>query len=224
MLLLRVTLGLGAAVRGFEGHRCSWSLAERRWRHERQKIDDKKPCYVPFMNQAIQLDEKARNLAKIWKETEGELLDVLMEMRRSKSFLALGFTGVWDYCVRGLKLGEANAFYFKKVAEKAEEVPELKAAIDKGVLSVSQARRIAPVITNQNSETWIAKAAVLKQRELERAVAKVNPSARPPERLKPTEIRVGIDPTLEAKIKQVQDLSSRSVRVAPCPLKRRCAQ
>jgi hypothetical protein len=162
------------------------------------------------MNIANMLDAKARTLAKTLKHTEGELLDVLIEMRRTRSFEALRWSGVWDYCVskKGLGLSDSQAFYFKKVAEKSEQVPELKAAIDDGTLTLSQARRIVPVITPENHAAWIKMAVDETQKDLEHAVSEVNPNARPKERLKPTEMRLGITPALEKKFRHVQDLES----------------
>src|SRR6185295_9449765 len=93
--------------------------------------------------------------------------------------------GIFDYYVRRLKLSNAQAFYFKSVAEKSEEVPEVKEAILQGEITLSQARRIVPAINASNHREWIEKAKTLTQDELERVVTEVNPRAHIRETIKP---------------------------------------
>jgi hypothetical protein len=138
-----------------------------------------------YMDTIRELDEKAKRLAKEWLNTEAGILSVLMEMKSRRGFEELGYSGVFDYCERALKLSRAQSYYFKSVAQKSEEVPEIQTAIVQGELSLSQARRIVTVITPENKEEWIAKAKTLPQGELEREVSAANPSARPKERIKP---------------------------------------
>jgi len=162
------------------------------------------------MKDAEALDFKAKGLARDYQRTEGELLEVLMQMRRTKSFLALGYSGAFDYVVRALRLSEAQAYYFKKVAEKAEAVPELKTAIDEGVLTLSQARRIVTVVTPQNSAAWIEKAATVPQKQLEKEVAAENPNAKITERVRPvskglSELRVALTEEMEVDLKSLKD-------------------
>ena len=125
----------------------------------------------------MNLHEKALSLAKEYRNTEAALLHVLMQMQSDGLFLTLVFRNLFDYALRALRLSEAQAYYFSQVARKAREVPELKEAIDAGKLTLSKARRIVPVITSENHDEWIQKAANTTQRELERAVSDVNPHA-----------------------------------------------
>jgi hypothetical protein len=158
-----------------------------------------------------QLHETALVVATELRRKEAQLLPLLMEMRKRRLFYALGYTGIYDYATRYLKLSEAQAAYYRRVAEKAEEVPQLKAAVSDGSLSLSKARRIVKVVSEENAEEWIDKAQKLPQRELEKAVSEVNPDAVIRERIRPVakeklELRTGISPGLEAKLKRVQDL------------------
>lgn len=129
------------------------------------------------------------------------------------------YTGIYDYCFRRLKLSEAQSEYFKRVALKSIEVPALKAAIDEGKLTLSQARRIVPVVSSANSQQWIRSAETLKQKELERAVAAENPKSLVRETLKPiaaerTELRLGISSALEKKLRRLQNLLGGSLEEA----------
>ena len=102
-----------------------------------------------------QLNEKAKTLAKEYLRCEGNLLSVLMEMKKRNAFAGLNSSGIFDYCHRILSLSRAQSYYFKSVAEASVKVPQLKKAVTQGDLTLSQARRITPVITTENQNHWI---------------------------------------------------------------------
>jgi hypothetical protein len=159
------------------------------------------------------LDEKAKTLAKEYLRTEAELLLVLMDMKRKRAFAELNYAGIFDYCERALKLSRAQAFYFKTVADKSEEVPEIKSAVIQGELTLSQARRIAPVVTKENHEEWIEKAKVLPQKELEREVTAINPKAHVQEKIRPvakelSELKVPVDRETEENLEMLREILS----------------
>ena len=165
------------------------------------------------------LHQKALLLAKTWKQTEAELVAVLIAMQRDDSFVALGFQGVFTYCQKALGLSDAQSFYFQKVVQTSLVVPKLEKAVTTGELSVSQARRIAPVLTETNASTWIEKAKELPQRELEKAVASVNPNAKPIERMKPVsaeqvKVTVTVSPKVAEMLRRIQDLESQRTQKA----------
>src|SRR6478752_10861787 len=98
------------------------------------------------MTHCMKLHEKALELAKTWKKTEAELTAVLIAMQRAKAFVQLGHQGVFSYCLRALGLSEAQSFYFQKVVQTSVTVPTFAKAVLTGEISLSQARRIAPVL------------------------------------------------------------------------------
>jgi hypothetical protein len=165
----------------------------------------------------IQYDLRAKTLTKEYLRTEGELLTLLIEMKTSGAILALGYSGIWDYCHRGLSLSEAQAFYFKSVAEASVKAPKLKEAVQTGEISLSLARRIAPVITQETQAHWIDLAKNLSQKELEREVQAVNPNcARPKEKIKPVDrklshLSVLINSDTENDLKNLQNLLSQKL-------------
>ena len=166
-------------------------------------------------------DTLAKSLAKEYLKTESKLLELLIQMKQEKVFIELNDTGIFDYCERALNLSRAQSYYFKSVAEKSEEVPELKVSILQGTLTLSQARRIVPVITPHNQELWIKRAQTLTQKELERKVTEVNPQAQPKDRIKPiapklSELKVGISLETEAHLKRLQEIySQKKMRFVP---------
>lgn len=126
-----------------------------------------------------ELDSGAMAAAEGMKRGEATLLPFLMGLYEKRGFIELGYTGIFDYVTRRLKLSEGQASHYKNVAEKARQVPALKAAVAEGKISLSQARRIVPVLNPKNADEMIAKAQTLKQKELERAVSEINPNAHP---------------------------------------------
>ena len=185
--------------------------------HNPKKRENKTPDNNVVMNTQTQLlDASAKRLAKTLLLTEGELLTVLMEMSRLKVFAELNYSGVFDYCLRVLNFSREQSYYFKKVAEVSREVPELKAAIVQGELSISEARRIAPILTPANQAQWIEKAKTLIQTELEKAVNIVNPRAHPKERVKPialnlSELRVVIDDETDQALCKLKEILSQKL-------------
>ena len=170
------------------------------------------------MNRNTQLiHEKNLKLAKTILLSEGELLSSLMEMHSQRLFGELGCTGIFDYCLRHLQFCESQANYYKRIAEVSARVPELKAAVVQGELSISKARRITSVITPLNHQEWIQNAKTMKQKELEKAVSIVNPQAHPIERIKPvaknvSELRVAIDDETDRNLEILKDLLSQKLR------------
>jgi len=159
------------------------------------------------------LHEKAQRCADRYRANEAELIGLLQQIDSTQGYQALGYASLHVYVVGALRLSDDQAYQFTRVARKAKEVPELKAALDQGILNVSKARRILSVIEPSPGE-WIAKAATLKQRDLEREVARIVPRSAVIERMKSVahdvvEFRSAIDAKTEALLRRVQNLESR---------------
>ena len=82
----------------------------------------------------LALHEKAVSLAKTYKQSESDLLDVLVQMRERNVCFDLKYPSLFSYCTLALGLSDAQACYFSQVAKKSLEVPELKQAIAEGTL------------------------------------------------------------------------------------------
>jgi len=157
------------------------------------------------------LHEEALSLSKLFRNTESDLIEVLMKIDEAKVFLALGYSSLYSYALEALDLSEANAYAFSAVAKKSKQIPELKTEIKSGNLSVSNARRVLSVITPQNKMEWIAKAAVLPKIELEKEVFKANPEAEKKESIRQLSedrfsLKLGISEDLLRKLKRAQVL------------------
>ena len=169
------------------------------------------PWYAFVMMTIEQIHEKAVLAAKQFLSLEAGLIDVLQLVMRARVWEKMGYSSLHDYAVRALKFSDDQAYRYLSVCRKTLEIPELKLALEQGSITLSNARRIVPVITQSNKSEWLEKAAHLKTRQLEREIVKVRPEQKVREGLKPvaesvTEFRAAISPELEAKLKRVLDL------------------
>ena len=164
-----------------------------------------------------ELHEKALGIVRRLQSVEFELIEVLMQMDELRGYLELGYSSLYDYAINALKLSEASASNFITVARKSKIIPELKLAIQEGELSVAKARKITPVVTKENSSSWIEMAKTMPKAKLEQAVAKVAPQTLTPERTKYVnesrlELRFGVSEEIMQMLKRAQDIVSQNTK------------
>ena len=136
-------------------------------------------------------------------------------MKTNQCLLEMGYN-VFEYCLEELKFSREQSYYYQKVVEKAETVPEIREAIVQGEITFSQARRIVTVITPENKSEWIQKAIALPQIQLEREVTANNPRAFTKERIRPmtrelSELKTPVDLETEKDLKVLQDVLSQKL-------------
>lgn len=176
-----------------------------------------KQRYVPGAHRSLsdQIHLRACEAASQHRKVEAELIEILQQVEQHRVFLARGYASLFLYVVKELGLSESVAYNLISVARKAREVPELKAEIARGTITLSNARKIVPVLNRGNKAEWLGKAAELSQRQLEKAVVKVRPQEATPERATyVTESRVKLELGLSEKdmlkLRRAQDLLCQS--------------
>jgi len=75
------------------------------------------------------LHKKAVNVAANFRKSENELLEVLIEIDRKKVFRDYGYSSLFFFFFKALKLSEGTTCGLIAVARKSSEVPELKVAM-----------------------------------------------------------------------------------------------
>ncbi len=158
-----------------------------------------------------QLHEGAMRCAADYLKKESELIDYLQKIGEKRAFIRYGFPSLFKYVVECLKLSDSKAYELISIARKSKEVPELKAAISKGTINTSQAKRIVSVITPENQSEWITNAATLPQRQLEKKIVEVRPKEAVKDNMSyvhPTRVKLvcGISEILMKEIERVKDL------------------
>ena len=159
----------------------------------------------------ISIHEEALKLTSSYKKSESDLINIIQKIDALKAFREKGFTSCYDYCVKFLKLSDGASYDFINVARKSKTVPELKAAIDNNLITVSKARRLTAVITKENYEHWIGLAQNLSKEKLEKEIAAINPKTATPEKIKyVTESRLklelGVSEEFIEMLKKAQDI------------------
>ncbi|MGK5090324.1 HNH endonuclease signature motif containing protein [Bdellovibrionota bacterium FG-2] len=170
---------------------------------------------TPIPSLTLQIHQRAVELSARYKRAESELLEILDQVDRHRVYLKRGHSSLFLYVVHELGLSESVAYNLITVARKAREVPELRGLIADGTITLSNARKIAPVLTPQNKAEWLQRAASLSQRQLEKEIVKVRPEAATPENVSyVTENRVRLEVGLSEQdmlaLRRVQDLLSQA--------------
>ena len=174
------------------------------------------------------LDQQATQIVQRYRGEENQLISVLQQIESQAVFRKLGYTSMHEYCVHRLKLSDSRAYELINVSRTCTKVPQVKAAIEAGAVSISAVKRIGSVVTNDNADLWIEQACSLRQKDLERAVAAVNPREAVKEQVKPVAkdratLIVGISLDLEKKLERVRELVAQNT-AKPCNLEQALEQ
>ncbi len=174
------------------------------------------------------LDEQAAQIVQRYRSEEKKLISILQQIEAQFVFRELGYSSMYQYCVERHKLSESRAYELIYVSRKCTELPQLKAAIETGTVSISAAKRIGSVVNQDNAALWFTQASTLRQKDLERAVATANPQEAVREKVKPVAehrsmLVVGISRELEKKLERVRELVAQSA-AKPCNLEQALEQ
>ncbi len=165
------------------------------------------------MENFMELHERGLEVVGRYKMSEAEVLGVLQELDKTKTYLKFNCKSLFEYSRKFHKMSEPVTLNFIAVSRRATQIPELKAAIETGELTVSTARKITSVITPESQSDWISKAINLTSRALEKEVARVLPQALAPEKIKyvredRVNLNLGLAEEVYKKLKRVQDLEA----------------
>jgi hypothetical protein len=123
------------------------------------------------------IDDRAMKMASDIKRSETELIETLQLVERFRIFEDFQLTSLFSYCTERLGLSEDRSCTYILVARKAIEVPALKKALDEDKLSLTNAKKLSKVITEERT--------TLSTRELEKEIAKEKPQEKVKEKIKP---------------------------------------
>lgn len=125
---------------------------------------------------------RALEASSRYKRAEAELVEILQQVEHERVFIKRGHASLFAYVTSELGLGESTAYTLITVARKAREVPQLMEALGSGQMTLSNARRVASVLTPENQQEWLQKARELSNRRLEKEIAQARPEDRVQER------------------------------------------
>ncbi|MGE0634116.1 MAG: HNH endonuclease signature motif containing protein [Pseudobdellovibrionaceae bacterium] len=183
-----------------------------------------------------QIHERAMEVAKAYKRSEIELIEILEQVDRYRIYYQHKCNSLFTYATEVLKLSNEVAYIFIGVARKTREVPELKEEIRNGSITVSKAKRMTSVLTKENKSEWISLAKTSTKHQLEKQIAIAKPteavrekleySGAPKEQIKlikleakeksvssgkdavRVQLQIGVSEELMLKLRRIQDLES----------------
>jgi len=163
----------------------------------------------------VTLHQRALDASARYRKAEAELLEVLDEIDQKRVYLHHQVSSVFAYCTEVLKLSESVSYNLITVMRKSRIVPELKAKSMSGAITLSNARRVAAVITPENKQDWLARAETLSSRQLEKEIARVLPAVAVPERASyvsgsRVRLELGLSEEQMLLLRRVQDQVSQS--------------
>jgi hypothetical protein len=100
--------------------------------------------------QNLLLHEKLLRLVKLERRITSKVLDLLQEVENNKSYLAWGYSNLFEYLVRGLNYSEALAYQRKAALKICEAIPEIKEKLDSGSISLTTLARANKVLNTKN--------------------------------------------------------------------------
>ena len=175
-----------------------------------------------FSNQ--NLLENAKKLASEERIITTEVLHSLREIESRKLHLELGFSSLFEYCLRELKYSESQAQRRISAMRLIRDLPEVELKIKEGTLSLSNAAKIQSFIRQaykeekplnlQDKKELVQKIENKSTRECELELIKLSPEpviTRSKERVineEYTEIKLTVKKDLKDKIDQVKSLLS----------------
>jgi hypothetical protein len=124
---------------------------------------------------AREIHENALMVVLNYKKSEAALISAIQQVDEFKVFREYGYASLFEYVTTALGLSESSAYNFINVARKALELPAIKREIEMGNLTVSKVRKVLPVISEENQQDWLKKAATLSSREIEQEVVQIAP-------------------------------------------------
>lgn len=169
-------------------------------------------------NQAL-LDE-ARRLAEDQRGAMVRLIAAIAEVDARRLYLGEGYSSMFVYCTRVLRLSEHAAYLRIEVGRLSRRFPVLLAHLADGSLTLTNICLLAPHLTAANCDELIRQAMHTSRRELEELLATLFPAAREwhghrlfVQSLGPDCFRVEFTVSRETldKLRLAQDLLSHSV-------------
>ena len=101
-------------------------------------------------NDQIHLHEKLLKLVKFERRITSKVLDLLHKVENNKSYLAWGYSNLFEYLVRGLNYSEALAYQRKAALKICEAIPEVREKLDNGSISLTTLARANKVLNTKN--------------------------------------------------------------------------
>jgi hypothetical protein len=109
------------------------------------------------------------------RQATAALIRCLMEVDTRRLYLSEGYSSLFSFCTQALHLSEHAALGRIEVARAAHRLPVVLLHLEDGSVTVTNARMLAPHMTEANCEQLLAAARHRSKREVEEIVARLRP-------------------------------------------------
>jgi hypothetical protein len=137
------------------------------------------PTPAPSSLDSTTLAARLRDLAGEEREVQVEFLLHLDEFERRRAYLEVGHGSLWTYCLEVLHLREGPAGRRIQAMRVLRRFPTLEAPLRDGRLCLTTIALLGPVLTDENLEDLLARAAYRTRAEVDHLVASVQPRIAP---------------------------------------------
>jgi hypothetical protein len=124
-----------------------------------------------------ELVERVKDLAAHERRASIALIRSLVEFDARRLYLREGCSSLFTYCTRVLKLSEGSAYNRIEAARAARRFPEILGALDRGDITFTAVRLLAPHLTPANHEEVLAAARHRGKDGIYELIASLNPGA-----------------------------------------------
>jgi hypothetical protein len=131
---------------------------------------------------ALDSSALARRLGELAGDERNVQVDFLLhldEFDRRRAYLEIGFGSLWDYCLKSLHLREGAAGRRIGAMRVLRRFPRLEGALRDGRLCLSTVSLLGQVLTDENLDDVLARAAFKTKAEVEHLVASMRPREAP---------------------------------------------
>jgi hypothetical protein len=134
------------------------------------------------------------------RKVQVEFLLHLEEYDRRRAWAEAGYPSLWEWCLRVLHLREGAAGRRIAAMRVLRRLPKLAEALRDGRLSLSTVAQLGPVLTEEDCEEIVARAAYLTKVETEHLVVSLQPRTAPKEGLRLLSPRAVSSPSSAAQL------------------------
>ena len=125
---------------------------------------------LAFLSDDALLQETDR-LAAQERDATVALISALREIDARRLYLAEGYSCMFFYCTKRLRLSEQAAYRRIEIARISRAIPKILESLESGALNLTTSLLLAPHLTRENQSELIASAAFKSKREVERMLA-----------------------------------------------------
>ena len=122
-----------------------------------------------------ELIERVKDLAACERRASAALVRSLVELDSRRLYLREGCSSLFTYCTQILHLSEGSAYNRIETARAASQYPEVLAALERGDVTLTAVRLLAPHFTPGNHLDLLTAARHRSKQQVQELIASLNP-------------------------------------------------